>query len=63
MCSYAGAQGLLLQPVNQRNQPSTSPGILIDYQSNTVTQFPEHEKYDEDSEQLEAHGIVGMLIR
>ncbi|GAB7341978.1 hypothetical protein MBLNU457_g0276t1 [Dothideomycetes sp. NU457] len=57
----AGAQGVLLQPVNQRNQPSTSPALVVDYKSHSVSPSLRDSKDDDSSEQLEAHGIVGLL--
>ncbi|KAL2357087.1 SacI homology domain-containing protein [Cryomyces antarcticus] len=58
----AAVDGLILQPVAQRNHAPSGSSIKIDYKSNTISPLL-RERKDEDSKPstLEAHGIVGLL--
>lgn len=59
--SCAAADGLLLQPLSQRNQPSSSPPVKIDYKTHAITPDLHHDTHDQSSEGLEAHGLLGIM--
>lgn len=53
----AAIDGLILQPVHQRNQP-----IKVEYGSHKISSLSAPSKRDSHSQGLECHGIVGSLI-
>ncbi|KEQ98505.1 hypothetical protein AUEXF2481DRAFT_37018 [Aureobasidium subglaciale EXF-2481] len=57
----AAADGLLLQPLSQRNQQPSSPSVKISYNTYNITPELQQDSEDSTSEGLEAHGLLGLL--
>ncbi|KAK6003080.1 hypothetical protein QM012_000925 [Aureobasidium pullulans] len=57
----ATADGLLLQPLSQRNQQSSSPPVQIDYKTHNISPSLQQHSNDSTGEGLEAHGLLGLL--
>ncbi|CAD0047458.1 unnamed protein product [Aureobasidium pullulans] len=53
--------GLLLQPLSQRNQQSSSPPVKIDYKTHAISPSLHQDSDDSTGEGLEAHGLLGLL--
>ena len=59
----AAVDGLLLQPLALRNQ-HTSPTIQVTYKTNKIVALNDNESEDcRNSSSVEAHGVVGKLLR
>ncbi|KEQ68474.1 hypothetical protein M436DRAFT_58341 [Aureobasidium namibiae CBS 147.97] len=59
----ATADGLLLQPLSQRNQQPSSPPVKIDYQTHNISPSLQQHSDDSTSQGLEAHGLLVAQIR
>ncbi|THZ26524.1 hypothetical protein D6C91_02586 [Aureobasidium pullulans] len=59
--SCAAADGLLLQPLSQRNQQPSSPPVKIDYKTHAIGPSLHQDSDDSTGEGLEAHGLLGLL--
>ncbi|KAI4816178.1 hypothetical protein E4T44_10583, partial [Aureobasidium sp. EXF-8845] len=59
--SCATADGLLLQPLSQRNQQSSSPPVKIDYKTHNISPSLQQHSDDSNNEGLEAHGLLGLI--
>ncbi len=55
---FAAVDGLVLQPVAQRNQRAT-PALRIAYSSHDITALASDPRKDASSASFDAHGIVG----
>lgn len=60
----AAADGLILQPLAQRNQRVPGP-VQIDYKSHTINPLNDDDGHAEykAADTLEAHGIIGSRAR
>ncbi|KAI9726524.1 MAG: hypothetical protein M1828_001346 [Chrysothrix sp. TS-e1954] len=57
---YAAVDGLILQPITQRNQ-HVGPSVNVDYKTHALSRDSRASRQQRTSECLEAHGIVGLL--